>query len=306
MTTLPIDWYAARAAGVVAYILLTGVVLAGLTLSGKVQLRRWPKFAVTDVHRFGSLLVGVFLALHVLTVGLDTYTRFSLTQLVVPFTSGYRPLWVGLGIVAAELLVALALTNALRTRIPYRLWRRAHYATFLVWAGATVHGIGAGTDSRSLWLAAIYVVAVGSVAAAVSWRTLRHRLAPAPRIRVAAVAAVFGTAGVVALAALPHSAAAKRAAAVAPPSSLTASLAGSITQQQGSAATLLSVVGQGSGSRRVLLRIDLVVAGDQTLAGTSLQLRDVASGPCTAAARSRERFPRPTGRLAGSGTGGMS
>jgi len=99
VTSLPIDWYAARAAGVVAYVLLTAVVLVGLTLAGRVQLPRWPKFAVTDVHRFGSLLVAVFLALHILTVGLDTYTRFSLTQLLVPFTSSYRPLWVALGIV---------------------------------------------------------------------------------------------------------------------------------------------------------------------------------------------------------------
>ena len=144
MTHGAVDWYAARAAGVVAYVLLTGVVLVGVTIAGKLRMKTWPKFAVTDLHRFGSLLVGVFVGLHVLTIALDTYTPFSLTQLAVPFTSSYRPVWVALGIVSAELLIAVAVTNALRGRIPYRWWRRAHFATFLVWAGATVHGIGAG------------------------------------------------------------------------------------------------------------------------------------------------------------------
>src|ERR1700690_2222270 len=143
MTHGAVDWYAARAAGVIAYVLLTGVVLVGLTLSGRLKMKTWPKFAVTDLHRFGSLLVGVFVGLHVLTIGLDTYTPFSLTQLVVPFASSYRPVWVALGIVSTELLLAVAVTNVLRTRIPYSWWRRAHYATFAVWAGATVHGIGA-------------------------------------------------------------------------------------------------------------------------------------------------------------------
>jgi methionine sulfoxide reductase heme-binding subunit len=123
VTTAPIDWYAARAAGIVAYLLLTAVVLVGLTLAGRVQLPGWPKFAVTDVHRFGGLLVGVFLSVHVATVALDSYTRFSLTQLIVPLTSTYRPLWTALGIVGAELLVAIGIANALRRRIPYRYAR---------------------------------------------------------------------------------------------------------------------------------------------------------------------------------------
>lgn len=279
MTSLSIDWYAARAAGVVAYVLLTAVVLVGLTLSGRVQLPRWPKFAVTDVHRFGSLLVGVFVALHVLTVGLDTYTRFSITQLLVPFASSYRPAWIAVGIVAAELLVALAVTNALRSRIPHRVWRRAHYASFLVWAGATVHGVGAGTDSRALWLISIYVVAVGSVTAALMWRTLRRHVAPVPLGRLAALGAALGAAAVVALAALPHNAAAKRTGATAAvPSSFNVSFTGSISQLQGGSGLLVSVVGKGTGARKIALRIDLATTDGRTYSGTSLQLKDSVTG----------------------------
>jgi methionine sulfoxide reductase heme-binding subunit len=177
---VPVDWYAARAAGVVAYLLLTAVVLVGLTLSGRANLGRWPKFVVTELHRFGSLLVGVFVGIHVLAIALDSYTPFSVAQLVVPFTSAYRPFWVALGIVSAELLVAVAVTNALKSRISYRLWRRAHFATFLVWGGATLHGLGAGTDSGSMWLAALYAVCVGFVSGALAWRIARSRAAILP------------------------------------------------------------------------------------------------------------------------------
>jgi hypothetical protein len=283
MTHGAVDWYAARAAGVVAYVLLTGVVLVGVTLAGQLRLKTWPKFAVTDLHRFGSLLVGVFVGLHVLTIALDTYTPFSLTQLAVPFTSTYRPVWVALGIVSTELLIAVAVTNALRGRIPYRWWRRAHFATFLVWAGATVHGIGAGTDSSALWLSAIYVVAVASVFAALVWRIFARRFGPVPLGGLAAAAAVAGAAMTLAVGALPHGGTAKHVTAAATvPASLTDSFTGAITQQNGSAASLVSVTGTGTGSRSVAVRIDLVTADGQSIDSSSLQVKDVATGSvCT-------------------------
>lgn len=283
MTHGAVDWYAARAAGIVAYVLLTAVVLVGLTLSGRARLKTWPKFAVTDLHRFGSLLVGVFVGLHVLTIALDTYTPFSVTQLAVPFTSSYRPVWVAVGIVSTELLIAVAVTNALRSRIPYRWWRRVHFATFLVWAGATVHGIGAGTDSRALWLTTIYVVAVASVLAALAWRILARRVGPLPLTGIAAVAAAAGAAMTLAVGALPHGGKSHHVVAVPRvPASLTDTFTGSITQQNGVSAALVSVVGTGSGSRSVAVRIDLVTADGQTIDRSSLQVKDVATGSvCT-------------------------
>jgi len=278
-----VDWYAARAAGVVAYVLLTGVVLVGLTLSGRVQLKSWPKFAVTDLHRFGGILVGVFLGIHVLTIGLDTYTPFSITQLLVPFTSSYRPVWVALGIVAAELLVAVAATNVLKSRIPYRAWRRMHYATFLVWAGSTVHGIGAGTDSHATWLAAIYVVSVASVLAALTWRILRNRAGSVAVAGATTLAALAGIVLTVAAGSLPHGSAARhRVAATIPSGTVTDAFAGSVTQQNGSSAALVSVLGHGTGTRALAVRIDLVTADGQTIDNSSLQVKDVKSGSvCT-------------------------
>jgi methionine sulfoxide reductase heme-binding subunit len=166
LTSSPVDWYAARAAGVVAYLLITGVVVLGIALAGRVRSQRWPRFAVEDVHRYGGTLVGIFLALHVTTIAIDSYTPFSVVDLVVPFAAGYRPFWTALGIVSAELLVAVALTNALRDRMPYSAWRRAHYLTFGVWGLASLHAVGAGTDRDSTWLSGLVLGGTLAVACA--------------------------------------------------------------------------------------------------------------------------------------------
>src|SRR4029079_8197607 len=121
LTSSPVDWYAARAAGIAAYLLLTAVVTLGVAMAGRApgrRWRRWPMFAVEDVHRAGGLLVGTFIALHIATIAIDSFLPFSLSQLRIPLTSNYRPVWTALGIVSAELLLALAITNRYRDRIP--------------------------------------------------------------------------------------------------------------------------------------------------------------------------------------------
>ncbi len=175
-----IDWYAARAAGVVAYALLTSGVLLGVLLAGRARLPRWPAFAVTDVHRFLSLLTGVFIVLHVYALILDRYAHVSIATVLIPGATSYRPFWVALGTVAVELLAAVAVSNLLRKRLGHARWRRIHYLTFVVWIAATAHGIGAGTDASSGWLRMLYVVSVGSVAAALTWRIGRAAVIPAP------------------------------------------------------------------------------------------------------------------------------
>ena len=166
-------WYTARAGGLLGFLLLTAAVVLGLTLAGRARLPGWPRFAVEDVHRFAGLLAGSFVGLHVLALLVDSYVPFSLSQVLVPGTASYRPLATGLGVVALELLAALAVTNRYRKRLSYRFWRRAHYLNFGVWALALVHGITAGTDTGTPWAAGLYAVSAASVAGAVVWRVAK-------------------------------------------------------------------------------------------------------------------------------------
>jgi sulfoxide reductase heme-binding subunit YedZ len=170
-----VDWYAARAAGVVAYLLVTASVALGISLAGKERFERWPRFAVEDVHRFAGILAGTFIALHVFWLVVDSQAHLALSNLLIPFTSSYRPLWTGLGVVAAELLLALAISNHYRKRISYTLWRRLHYVNFAVWIAATAHGLGAGTDSGSTAFLLMYTVSVLTIGALAVRRFNRPR-----------------------------------------------------------------------------------------------------------------------------------
>jgi sulfoxide reductase heme-binding subunit YedZ len=163
-------WYVARAGGVVAYLLLTFAVCAGIGLAGRARVPGFPRLAVNELHRFAGILAGTFIAIHVGAVLLDPYVHFSAVQALVPLADSYRPLAVAFGIVAAELLIALAVTNRLRKVLPRRIWRGAHYLNFAVWASATIHGISAGTDNATMWLMAIYVTAIATVCGLAYWR----------------------------------------------------------------------------------------------------------------------------------------
>src|SRR5262245_22473106 len=163
-------WYAARAGGMVAFALLSVGVLLGLALSGRARLKDWPRFAVEDVHRFVGLLAGTFVAIHVVVLLLQSYVPFSIADLVIPFAASFKPLPTALGVIAMELMVALAVTNRYRKALRYTFWRRAHYANFAVWLFALVHGIASGTDTSTLWGAALYAIAGGAVAGLTVWR----------------------------------------------------------------------------------------------------------------------------------------
>ena len=269
VSSSPAVWYAARASGVAAYVVLSLVVSLGLTLGGKAQSRRWPRFSVEDIHRFGGLLVGSLIGVHVLAIAADSFLPFSLTQLLVPFTSTYRPLWTGLGIAAAELLLALAITNHYRRRLPYSFWRKAHYLNFAVWAFASAHGLMAGTDRGASWLAILYGVSVASVVTLLVWRFGGYAFR-SPRAKTAGAVTVVALPLLI-LGPLRHSPPLWNAAHVS--ESLTGRVVRSGTEEQ----QIVSFVGQASRPQKLLVRADLLVA-PETLENTSLQLEYLPSG----------------------------
>ena len=114
-------WYATRAAGLVTLVLLTATTALGLLTAGRVSTVRWPRFLVIGLHRNISLLALVFLGLHIGTTVVDSYTSIGIQDAVIPFLSGYHRLWLGLGAIASDVLIAVSVTSALRQRIGHRL-----------------------------------------------------------------------------------------------------------------------------------------------------------------------------------------
>ena len=270
LTSSPAIWYAARASGVAAYVVLSLVVSLGLGLGGKAQNPRWPRFSLEDIHRFGGLLVGSLIGVHVLTIAADSFLPFSVTQLLVPFTASYRPLWTGLGIAAAELLLALAITNHYRRRLPYRFWRTAHYLNFAVWTIASVHGLMSGTDRGAAWLAVIYAVAVATVVMLLLWRFGGFVLR-SPRVATAGAVTVVGLPLLIVIGPLRHSAPLWNAAHV------DEQLTGQVIRNGTNLQQIVSFVGEAQQPQKLILRADLLVS-PRGLQATSVQLEYLPSG----------------------------
>jgi hypothetical protein len=151
-----LTWTTARAGGITAYVLLSLAVVLGLALSMRWQHPRWPRLITNELHNYLMLLSFVFIGVHSLAVLLDPFTTFTLQDVLVPLASTYRTIWLSLGIVASYLAIAIWISTWLRPHIGYAIWRKMHVLTFLVYLASTLHGIGTGSDTRTVWGLALY------------------------------------------------------------------------------------------------------------------------------------------------------
>lgn len=173
-----IQWYVIRASGVVALVLLTVTVVFGVANRKRVSSDRWPRFVIDRLHRNASLISVVFLGLHILTSVTDGWVSVNLVDAFIPFHGNYRQLWVGLGAVAVDLLLAVMVTSLVRARLGVRAWRGVHWLAYVAWPIALAHGLGIGTDSGEPWMLIITAVCIGSVLVALALRlTAPTRLA---------------------------------------------------------------------------------------------------------------------------------
>ena len=168
----PTFWILARASGLTAYVLLTLSMVAGLVVKSRPFGKAVKAASVVDVHRFLTVLALGAIALHAGPLVLDSTVHIGPPALLVPGLAAYRPLWTGLGVVAADLGVLIWISFPLRKRIGTRVWRKLHWATYGVFALATAHGLLAGTDASRTWVFDLYLGAVGIVAFATAWRAL--------------------------------------------------------------------------------------------------------------------------------------
>ena len=167
-------WYLARATGFVAWGLLSLSVISGLLFSTRLTHGRPTAAWLLDLHRFLAGAGVVFTGLHLLGLVADSYTHFGAVALLVPFGSSWKPGAVALGVVALYLLAAIEITSLLMRRLPRRLWRAVHAASFGLFWTTTFHLLLAGTDTANPvagWI-------VNVVAATVAFLTLVAVLSP--------------------------------------------------------------------------------------------------------------------------------
>lgn len=163
-------WYASRATGVVALLLMTAVLLLGLLVTRNGKLPGLPRFAVTGLHRNLSLTAVAFVALHVVTAVADSFVTIPLTASVIPFASGYERLPLSLGAVSLDLALAIIVTSLVRHRLSARVWRGVHLLAYLSWPVAWLHSYTAATDMHSGWMLPLAIGDLLVVIGGVLWR----------------------------------------------------------------------------------------------------------------------------------------
>lgn len=177
-------WLVSRAAGVLSLVLMTAALVAGTVATAPTRSRSWPRWARQALHRDLALLSVGMLVIHVAAVVVDSYVDVGWQAALVPFTSGYRTLAVGLGTIALDLVLVVVVTSLLRVRLGFRAWRAVHWLVYAAWPFAVLHYLLAGTDAGSPWGVALSVLSIGAVGTAVTLRALRsrqHHLPPVAR-----------------------------------------------------------------------------------------------------------------------------
>jgi methionine sulfoxide reductase heme-binding subunit len=178
-TSSPALWYLSRATGLVSLGLLTASIVLGIAGAKRWASPRWPRLVTGGLHKNVSLLAVAFVAVHVVTAVTDSFVTITWVNVFVPFTGTYRPLWLGLGAVAGDLLIALVITSLLRPWIGYRVWRTVHWAAYACWPIALVHGLGTGSDAGQGWARAVLVGCLAAVGGATWWRLERNKIVTA-------------------------------------------------------------------------------------------------------------------------------
>ncbi|MGI8751186.1 MAG: ferric reductase-like transmembrane domain-containing protein [Acidimicrobiales bacterium] len=163
-------WYLTRGTGLVALVLLTVTMVLGITQVVRYARPGLARFVIAGLHKNASLVAVVFLGVHIVTAVADTFAPIRIVDVVVPFVGTYRPLWLGLGAVSFDLMIALIITSLVRERIGLRVWKAIHWAAYASWPVALAHGLGTGTDTKLSWVLFVYIVCLVAVGAALTWR----------------------------------------------------------------------------------------------------------------------------------------
>ncbi len=182
-------WFASRGTGVVCLLLLTASFVLGIVTTMRVETRGWPRFILAAMHRNVSLLILIFLAVHIVTTVVDAFAPIHYLDAIIPFQSPYRTVWLGLGTVACDLLIALTITSLIRVRLGYSVWRAVHWLAYACWPIALVHGLGTGSDAQASWMTWLVVASLAMVLVAAGWR-ITATPASQNRVRWGAAAAL--------------------------------------------------------------------------------------------------------------------
>lgn len=173
-------WYLIRAAGIIAYILLSVSVAWGIAVTTRV-VKDWSPGALSMLlHGTASWLAVAFSIFHAFLLLTDTYFHYDLSSVLIPFHGPYRPLAVGLGTLACWFALAVAASFSVKNRLGHRAWKLLHFTSYGLFGMVTVHALLSGSDADKIGFRALLGVAVLLVVVLSGYRLGKTELLPAP------------------------------------------------------------------------------------------------------------------------------
>jgi methionine sulfoxide reductase heme-binding subunit len=146
-------WITSRAAGTTALVLSSLAVCIGLLMGGRMLRGHGPDLRVT--HEALSLATIGAILVHAVSLLGDSFMRFSVLDISLPFAASYKTVWLSIGIVAGWAMILLGLSYYLRDRVGRQRWRTLHRFTALAWILGLAHSLGEGTDAGQAWFLAM-------------------------------------------------------------------------------------------------------------------------------------------------------
>lgn len=144
-------WYLSRASAVIGWALMTLSVVWGILLSTRVMRQIDNPAWLQDLHRYFGGASIVMVTVHMVTLMLDGWLHLSVAEVLVPFTSHFKPLPVALGVTAFYLLIAVQGTSLLMRYLPRRFWKVVHYSSYATLILVSFHAAFSGTDVGTSW-----------------------------------------------------------------------------------------------------------------------------------------------------------
>jgi DMSO/TMAO reductase YedYZ heme-binding membrane subunit len=183
-TTNPFMWYVTRAAATSSYITLSLLVVLGLIRSMTRLSGRRIAWWLDESHQFLALLTAILMGIHLISLMFDAKIPFSLLNILTPFNEPYSEIPVAIGVFSMYGMVVVLASSWLRQRVGQQWWRMLHYLTFACFAGVTLHGMLAGSDSSQPWMIFIYVCSCIAVASLTLLRVFTRPVASPARASV--------------------------------------------------------------------------------------------------------------------------
>ncbi len=151
-------WYFTRASGLVAYILLFLLIVSGFGIKTSWSFRFIsPTFAWLN-HRYIGLALSFSVAVHLISLLMDNFLKFRIIDILVPFASNYKPIFLSLGIIGFYLFLAVIISSIFTMTKFYKSWRLLHYLPYPLFIVLFIHGYFIGTDTASIFVRPVYFI----------------------------------------------------------------------------------------------------------------------------------------------------